>query len=141
MTDYAYNYLNHYQGGRDKVLFGEFAQDKYVQGIRNFDNLSVKDLKYLINNGYVDTLRKFNNSPTIQIIFDYMNKYKYYFAKGFAIWRYRDDYGIYITGLKKCSEFKINKQEAEDFQKTFNNAEQLIIGDYELFCSFDFNDN
>lgn len=136
--DIAYNYLNHRQDMRDKILFGEYLQDKYIQGIRDFQNLSFKDYKHLINKGYVDTFRNFNRSPTNQIFFEFMNKYYDYFASGVAIWKYRDDYGIYITGLKKSSEFKINKKESEDFHKTFNTAEQLIIGEFELFCSYDF---
>ncbi len=116
---------------RDEMIFGEYAPDKYMGGVRRFEGISADLIKELMEMGYADPDEAQNSSPSIQELVDYANRYDGYLFDGYVVSLDRSDYRVSIETIKKYED--VDKDEMMDFVKEFRSADEFNI-DGELYA-------
>lgn len=127
--------LNRNEPQRDEIIFGKYEPEKYLGGIRRFEDLTIGTLKKLEELGFVDILDRQNSCPTIRTIMKFMEEYPGYEASGYVVSRNRDDYRISIDGLRKVGDIPV--VELEEFMRVFGEADDLNVTSTFVSCWFD----
>ena len=109
---------------RDIKLFGEYDPNKYMGGIRNFDQIDVSTLKWLVENNYANPDEQQNLAPSIQEFIDFMETHEGYFAGGYAVSEKRDDYRVSIDNISRNTDIP-TKDEIAAFVNFASSADEL----------------
>lgn len=123
-------------GKRDMIIFGErFNEEKYLGGIRYFEDLKLEALDQLVKEGYLDVEDAQNAAPTAGEIIEFIRKYPDYTAHGYAVSFRRDDCRVSLEGVaKNFPATSIN--EFEDFMSLFKDADEIQV-EAQMYCWFD----
>ncbi|MDF9839845.1 MULTISPECIES: hypothetical protein [unclassified Paenibacillus] len=111
---------------RDDLLGirGEWAALKNSHSVRDFDYIDVHILKELIENKYIDPLDTQNESPSVEEMFLFMNKYPIIRAKGYAVSPFRKDYRVSIDTLFVPKRF-VSRRFKQEFLSFCASADEL----------------
>jgi hypothetical protein len=120
---------------RDQLIFGDENENDWLGGVRSFDSLSVKQLKNLIQNNFIDLEDRQNSSPTVEDFFNFMKEHPEVKAHGYAVSHKRDDYRVSLEGLS----FKgnINHNLLLDFVDLCRDADEFVADENELYAWWD----
>lgn len=116
LWDFSEKGFNRNVERRDQIIFGEYAPDAYSGGIRNFDTLSLKRLMQLIKEGFADPKADHNDSPTIEEMVAFSEKWegKYVFG-GYAVEVEREDYRVSIISIRRRDTEDLSEEEKKAF--------------------------
>lgn len=116
------NNLNNDVVLRDNIIFDDEEIPKhYTCGLASFYNLTLEKLEKLIENKFIDLDGRQNFSPTVGVFLDFMKKYPFIKAHGYAVCIERDDYRVTLEGLIcKDSAKKYITSELQDEFKSFS---------------------
>lgn len=127
--------LNRDEKVRDEIIFGKYEPEKYVGGIRRFDDLSLGNLLKLVRCEFIDVNERHNSCPHVETILLFMERYSGYFASGYAVSAERDDYRVSLDGLKKTGI--LTEVEKADALSLFGKADDFRLDENGLYCWFD----
>lgn len=119
---------------RDKLIFGEYAPEKYMGGTRQFEGASVELMRQLLDLGYMDPEETQNDSPTAQEFVEYAEKWGGYVFDGYVVSINRQDYRVDITAISKGDYAE--REEVTEFIKLFRFADEFDV-DGGLYAWFD----
>ena len=102
---------------RDEIIFGEYDEEQYMGGVRDFERMDVDTLKMMVEMKYADPKEQQNNSPTIAEFIEFMEENEGYTVGGYVVSIHRNDYRVSIESI--------------DSDEPFGTFEQL-----EKFCKF-----
>ena len=111
---------------RDTMIFGSFDREKYMGGVRQFNNLPCSILMNLVTEDFADLEETQNDSPTIQEFIKFMKTYKGYTAHGYVVIDTRDDYRVSVEGIEKGDDAE-SIEELKDFIKLCRWADGLDV--------------
>ena len=112
---------------RDLFLYGEeYNPSHYLGGCRSIEALTNLEVKWLVENGYLDVNDAQNYSPTAGEFWRFLDKYPDFTAFGYAISPDREDYRITIEGIK-APEFPETKEKLVDFFNLCRFADELEL--------------
>ena len=120
---------------RDEIIFGKYEPEKYIGGIRRFENLSVEKLKKLAELNFIELNEYQNYSPTVQVFIEFMEKYQNYTVMGYTVSIERSDYRVSLDGIEKKSTAE-SETEKEEFKELFGNADEFE-SDSKMYAWFD----
>lgn len=126
--------LNNDIQDRDSRIFMDgYSPEKYMGGIRRFEDMKVDNLRGLIMDGFVDVTDCQNLAPSILDIYAFMVKHPAFKAHGYVVDVKRSDYRLSIEGV--CKGSKLTQEEFEDFVTLFRASDEfdVSIG----FCWYD----
>ena len=103
-------------------------------GTASIDNVTVEQLKLLIDEKFADPEECQNDAPSIQDIYDFMENYPEFVAHGYIVSPNRTDYRVSLEGVKL--ERKPTPDELQDFTTLFRHADTFDIVDG-CYCWFD----
>ena len=108
----------------------------YSGGAFSFNNMSLKTLKSLFENGFIDLEDCQNESPTIGQFKDFVEKYPNENIRfiGYLISPERDDYRISIEGIEAKSH---NIEFMKNFAKLFSMADEFVCEVGHQRCWYD----
>ena len=129
-------YFNKNEKARDEIIFGEYEPDKYMGGIRRFDNLPVEKLKELADLEYIDIDDHHNAAPTAEKFIGFMEKHPGYTAMGYVVSVKRDDYRMNVDGIEKDGG-TVSEEEQDEFEKLFGKADDFKMTDETMYAWFD----
>ena len=133
-SDYIFG-LNLDVATRDKIIFGEYEEKKYIGGLRHFENLTLENLQKLVKENFACTEDKQNDCPTIGEVMEFMTKYPNYTAHGYVVSIKREAYRVSIEGVSKDGAAE-SAEELKDFKTLFSKADELVTG-VQMYCWFD----
>ena len=121
---------------RDTIIFGEYNPRLYGGGIRCFYDLSINQLKELIENNFIDLKECHNDAPPVSVFYNFMQKYPNYIASGYVVSIDREDYGTNLVGLNQNNGYK-SRKELEEFHDLFRCADEFEVSKFNMSCWFD----
>ena len=119
---------------RDTIIFGKDIPS--YNDICHFNELSLDQLKQLIDLEFIELDECQNDSPTTEEIYNFMKKYPNYTAHGYVVTINRKDYRTTLEGVEKQARFD-SEQESEEFYKLFGSADELIVDEDNIYCWYD----
>ena len=121
---------------RDEIIFGEkYNKDEYLGGVRYYENLSLKQLKQLIDIGSFDAEETQNSAPSCGEFLEFMEDYPQTTCHGYVVSPERSDFRFSMEGLE-CTK-DITKDMIIDFLELNRCADELTANDDELYCWYD----
>jgi len=140
------NDLNKDYKTRNLIIFGEvelsaalktFHRDplNWMGGIARFENLSLSQLKELIDNNFIDLEDCQNSSPSVGEFYEFMKSNPKFTAHGYAVSHERSDYRVSIEGVS-CNK-PYTKKELADFVHLCRRVDDLVIEDKKLYSWWD----
>lgn len=119
---------------RDTMIFGSFDKEKYMGGVRRFNNLSCFTLEKLVAKDFANPEETQNESPTIREFIEFMKKYAGYTAHGYVVIDTRDDYRVSVEGIDKGGDAD-SIEELKEFVKLCRWADDLDVDT--MYCWYD----
>ena len=123
---------------REQLIFGrDYAPDNY-RGTCQYDSLSFRKAKELMERGYLSPDEKQNDAPTVQEFVDFMAAHDpdNWFLHGYVVSPYREDVRVSIEGIGSIGP--ITDHDMVDFLRTFRTADILTAEDGNpVFCWYD----
>jgi len=121
---------------RDTIVFGKPCDwEKSTGGIHHFDNLTVDDLKLLVEEGFADPEDCQNSAPNIAEMIEYAEGHEGFTFDGYVVSPKRDDYRVSIEGL--TYEGETTKQDVIDFANFASYADERTMNDTVLSAWWD----
>ncbi len=129
--------LNKDVNRRDQIIFGKrYQEDDYrYGGIRHFDHLNLNTLKDLINENFIDKEECQNDSPSTEDIYEFIQSHPRFTCHGYAVSISRSDYRVTLEGVELNGWY--SREELIDFIEMFRYADELCIGEENLYCWYD----
>lgn len=109
---------------RDRILFGEYDPDKYLGGIRRFQNIDVQTLNTLVAHNYIELSECQNDSPSTEEFLEYAKAHPDIRFCGYAVSPDRDDYRITIEEVYQTLD---GIDEILEFVRYFRFADEFTI--------------
>ena len=119
---------------RDKLIFGEYNEDKYMGGIRRFESVDTSIIKKLIELKFLDPEETQNNSPSASEMVDFAEKYGNYYFGGYVVSKRRTDYRVNLDTISKF--ISADQEETIAFTKKFRHADEFDV-DGTLYAWYD----
>lgn len=109
---------------RDMILFGEeYNKDEYIGGARRFSDITLENLKRLVDEDFISLYEAQNSSPTTEEFIDFMESHPGFTVFGYAISPERCDYRITIEGIQ--SNEMPDEETLIDFVSNFRWADEF----------------
>ena len=102
--------------------------------IKYFSKLNVKELQYLLDNGFADPDECQNSAPSVGEIYEFMKAYPEFTAHGYAVSLERDDYRITLEGVQAIPQ---STEAMYEFVKMFREADEFEFGSNGCHCRYD----
>ena len=120
----------------DKIIFGEeYNKDEYLGGTRRYENLSLKQLKQLIDIGSFDEEECQNESSSCREFLEFIEKYPQTTCHGYVVSPERSDFRFSIEGLE-CTK-DITEDMIIEFTELNRYADEFTANKELLFCWYD----
>lgn len=84
---------------RDEIIFGKYEPEKYMGGIRRFENLNLEKLQQLAILNFINLEEHQNYSPAVWEFIKFMKKYPEYTVMGYTVSIERSDYRVSLDGI------------------------------------------
>ncbi len=120
---------------RDEIIFGKYESEKYMGGIRRFENLNLDKLQKLAMMNFINLEENQNYSPTVWEFIKFMRKYPEYTVMGYTVSIERSDYRVSIDGIEKQFGAESETEETE-FIELFGDADEFE-NNSEMYAWFD----
>ena len=118
---------------RDKILFGEYDESKYVGGIRKF-SCDRDTLELLVEKRFAEGRDFHNSAPSIREFLEYTeDDCAFITFTGYAVAPDRNDYRVSIDGVEVCFPIK-DYSKLCFYVETFRLADDFsldVIADFE----------
>ena len=124
---------------RDTLIFGSFEEEKYMGGVRHFDNLSPDTLKELVKNDFADPSDMQNDSPSLQHFLLFAEHWKQYNVTlhGYVVSIERSDYRFTIEGIDSEADEDYCLDYILQFVDSFRHADDFRLNKYKSRCWYD----
>lgn len=120
---------------RNEIIFGKHDDEKWIGGVRHFDNLTLSQLESLIKNNFIDLEDRQNYSPTAEEFLNFMQIHPDVTVHGYAVSHDRKDYRVSIEGLSFRGEVCDNL--LFDFIHLCRLADEFVANRTELYSWWD----
>ena len=130
--------MNKNYNKRDNIIFGEnYNKEKYLGGVRYFEQMTRKTLKQLLADGFIESDECQNCSPTTEEFLKETEGFDdYVLFEGYTVSPERDDYRITIDAViikipyhehDALSRFVEAYQGADEFSLSPDNSQKTYI--------------
>ena len=114
---------------RDNMLFNGYNPKAYRGGLRSFERLSYRELKWLVDNHFANPEDSQNWAPSIANFLKFMENHKGFYVGGYAISPDREDYRVSIDSIGCDDDILEDKEALVDFVEMFRFADDFSIVD------------
>ena len=108
---------------RDKLIFGEYDEEKYMGGVRRFENVDTETIKKLIDLKFLDPEETQNSSPSTREMVEFAEKWGNYYFDGYVVSKRRTDYRVNLDTISKF--ISVDQEEVIAFTKKFRFADEF----------------
>lgn len=129
---------------RDLLIFGEHDPEKYMGGIRHYENLDPEVMDILIQKGYANPDESQNDCPDISECLDFCKRHEGFKLHGYVVSRERNDCRVSVEGVEANGGDVVNQgpeyvDTIIDFVQMFRHADDFQIGgeNSAWYCWFD----
>ena len=118
---------------RLEIVFGPGATCDYkTGGTESFVELTIDELKILLDEGFIDPDGRYNEAPTTMDFYAFMERHPDITAHGYLVSPGRDDYRMVIDGLDYLGD--PSREFIIDFLDTFKDADEIFMDEDGLYC-------
>lgn len=109
---------------RDTIIFGDYNEEKYIGGIRQFEGMELSTLQTLVDFRFADPKETQNLSPSIGDFIAFMKENPGYVVDGYVVSEKRRDYRVSVEAIKKIKPVR-GLEEAVAFANFASSADEF----------------
>jgi len=124
---------------RDTLIFGSYDPDKYMGGVRHYNNLSADTLEEIVKHDFADPTDMQNESPSLQHFLLFAKHWKQYNVKlhGYVVSLDREDYRFTVEGIESATSEDYCLDYILQFVESFRYADEFLLNKHKSRCWYD----